>query len=85
MFRGLRRSFLEMYSFIGNARGICTEEEIRKIVDAAAVMAEKAEKVIPWETRSPMDAEDARDLDEVKLIQGHIEEMMVFQLSQEIV
>lgn len=85
MFYGIIRSLGEIYTYLSRARGVCTDEELRTVGDAALIMADSADKVMPWNPAAKLDAEDARDLDEVKLMREHIEEMMVFQLSQEIV
>lgn len=85
MFYGLINWMGETYKFLSKARGICQEEEIKTVANAAFIMVDKADKVIPALPGAPLDKTDQMDLDEVRMMRDHIEEMMIFQLSQEIV
>ena len=85
MFFGIIKSLGDMYQVISQARGRCTNRDIKRIADGALALADNAEKICLLAAAARPGEEDLRDLDEIKLMRDHIEEMMVFQLSQEIV
>lgn len=83
MYYGIIETLGNIYTFLSRARGRCGDDAIKTIANGAMAMADNAKTVSNPGLKET--ADDVRDLDEVRLMRDHIEEMMVFQLSQEII
>jgi hypothetical protein len=82
MYKGLVDNLAFMYGFITRGRGKIAEDDMRKMATGAHVMVKNAPAVLGGEDQRP---EDLADLKEAQKMDEHIEEMVIFLMSLEIV
>lgn len=86
MTKGLISTLSYMYRFIAMGRGILSGDELGKMRDSAGVMADKAKDIVNAQAAlEPISQDAATDLNEARLIDQHIDEMVDWLLRQEVV
>ena len=84
MFKELINSLSFMYCFAARSRGKLQQEELDALRKGANVMSTQAQAVLSQDGQQLTD-EERRDLEEAEMIDSHIEEMVAWLISLEIV
>lgn len=78
MYKGLIDNLTFVYSFLAKGRGKLQADQLQAIAQGAHTITKTAPAVLGNDDQT---AADAADLNEARLIDTHIEQMMVFQLA----
>lgn len=84
MFKELINSLSFMYCFAARSRGKLQREELDALRKGANVMSMQAPAVLGQDGRQ-LTEDERRDLEEAEMIDSHIEEMVAWLISLEIV
>lgn len=84
MFKELINSLSFMYCFAARSRGKLQREELDALRKGANVMSMQAPAVLGQDGHQ-LTADERRDLEEAEMIDSHIEEMVAWLISLEIV
>lgn len=83
MYKGLINCLSYMYAFAARGRGKLTGDELRMLSGNAAAMTTKAPAVMADTMHAPT-GDDAKDYEEVQMMNDHITEIVDLLIRQEI-
>lgn len=84
MFKELINTLSFMYCFAARSRGKLAREELDAVRKGANVLSTQAQTVLGQEGQA-LSEDERRDLEEAEMIDSHIEEMVAWLLTLEIV